>query len=626
LPPLLAQLSSPRLHEKAILKELSRGQFYKALALAEEFEKKYPGSDGTALTGLCAFYLGRGHDTLQVIRTGLAKTPHHGLLLTVKALVDDAHAESGATSRIHALFDLDRWSEALTEAKKFSAAFPRFADGHLVRARIALELRKLAEAEAALQEASRREPGNPELEILLTQLHLLGKKSDSAQDALGRALRRGYHRPSVNLLAGLIALRNGSTQEATAIFGEALQTMPFWDRDAYPLFVRLALGLEAMPQARAGLDEWRTRMPQNSAYAYLEGLYCFRIGENQRGLDWIRKGWRMNTNQLTLLEQVIGMPALLDDPDLAGKIRTRLAAAGVSDVVPAVAAGPTSPAGGDFGEDPGTALPGDAGDGAVSGAFRVEMAAGLPPHWRDDLLALLNDVHAQISQFLGPLTEIAFVNLVPAAGMGSQVAMYDADNNSLMVTGLVFDPGTMRVFVEAEKPWMGENQLAHYLFNLPGHQLGRELALMMILRQIPRTAGSVDAATWLVNGLAEASSGRSEVLGAKLGATQRHLANNTAKLLGIEQLNDIFTEGYSGPQVLETAQVQAYLMVAFLLKKSGARVDGSRTVLEMIKEVAGGEPIDRALRKHFKIGANEFESGWKEAAFWALKQGTPYEW
>ena len=73
LPKLLERLANPKLHFDSVMKAIERGQIYLALALSEEYEKKYPGPEGSSLTALCAWYLGRNRD----VSIWLSRGPKH---------------------------------------------------------------------------------------------------------------------------------------------------------------------------------------------------------------------------------------------------------------------------------------------------------------------------------------------------------------------------------------------------------------------------------------------------------------------------------------------------------------------------------------------------------------------
>ena len=49
-------------------------------------------------------------------------------------------------------------------------------------------------------------------------------------------------------------------------------------------------------------------------------------------------------------------------------------------------------------------------------------------------------------------------------------------------------------------------------------------------------------------------------------------------------------------------------------------------MIELISSVSSGEDFDASLKNAFKISKVDFDKGWRDAAYWAMKQGSPYEW
>jgi hypothetical protein len=45
-----------------------------------------------------------------------------------------------------------------------------------------------------------------------------------------------------------------------------------------------------------------------------------------------------------------------------------------------------------------------------------------------------------------------------------------------------------------------------------------------------------------------------------------------------------------------------------------------------MQAVCAGKDLDGALKEQFGLTKGQFESAWKEAAYWSLRQGLPYEW
>jgi tetratricopeptide (TPR) repeat protein len=630
LPELLEQLVNPKLHFNAIMKSLQRGQIYKALALAEEYEKNYPGPDGASLTALCAWKLGRNQDAIQIVKNNLSKSPYHPLLLFVKAVIEDTHPGSSSPSYFRALYDLDKWAKALKAAKEFEKIFPESPDALIVRARIMLDMHKLPEARKALEEASIKAPGNPEIDLLWVEYFLQNNNRDRAGRRLSRAFRRGYNLPSVSLTAGLFALQAGRANEVNVILNDARTGRPFTDPDAYPLYITLLLMNDQTIEARDAIDEWSDRTLERSMYCYLESLYCLKTGDNKRALSWLRKGFDMNSNRLGILEFIYGFPAVGDDPALAAMINNRLAQAGLGNYrrmpVPDSQISYDDPLEQPQGNNTtaATANSGSAPEG--DGVFQITLGPSISPSARPVIAEELNAMYARISSYIGSVNVPIFVNFVSADGMGATIALYEPQNTGITITSIYYDADMIRNIIRSNFDALGEEEMGQLIEELPGHTLAKELTQLIIQILVPGAKTDSKKTAWLQIGLAEILGGSRMAQRYRLLIADRSINEKVAKLTSAEMLNSIFSEGYSSPSVLHTATAQAYLMTAFLIKKSGNLVKGCKDIMKMIELMSKDSTLDQALKQVYDLSAEKFAKEWKESAYWAIKQGLPYEW
>ncbi|MGM0598435.1 MAG: tetratricopeptide repeat protein [Candidatus Rifleibacteriota bacterium] len=629
LPKLLERLSNSKLHFNAIMKSLQRGQIYKALALAEEYEKKYPGPDGASLTALCAWKLGRNKDAIQIVKNNLSKAPYHPLLLFVKAVIEDTHPGTSSPSYFRALYDLDKWAKALKNVKEFEKTFPGLSDALVVKGRIMLDMHKLPEARKALEKASIKEPGNPEIDLLWVEYFLQNNNSDRASRKLTRAFRRGYNLPSVSLTAGLFALQGGRSNEVNVILNDARTGRPFTDPDAYPLYITLLLMNDQTIEARDAIDEWSDRTLKRSMYCYLESLYCFKTGDNRKALSWLRKGFDMNPNRLGILEFIYGFPAVGDDPALAAMINNRLAQAGLQNYsrkpVPDSQVSYDDP----LEQNDGNNRPRPSDSSSTTegeGVFQITLGSGISPNARSIIAEELNAMYERISSYIGSVNVPIFVNFVSADGMGATIALYEPQNTGITVTSIYYDADMIRNIIRSNFDALGEEEMGLLIEELPGHTLAKELTHLIVQIIIPDAKTDFHKTAWLQIGLAEILGGSRIVQRYRLLIADRSINKEVAKLTSPEMLNSIFSEGYSSPSVLHTATAQAYLMTSVLVKKSGNLAEGCKDIMQMIELMSNDIPLDQALNQVCNISAEEFEKEWKESAYWAIKQGLPYEW
>lgn len=625
LPRLEERLANSKLHFGAIMKALERGQVYLALALSEEYEKKYPGPDGPALTALCAWYLGRNRDALNIIDNQLKKTPYHAILLFVKAMIDDTNPGSSSGSYFRALYDLDQWTRALSLVEQYSKANPTSPDAYITQARIMLDLNKVREAGQALQEAGVRDPGNPEIDLLWVGYLLQRKESDKAATRLARAFRRGYNMPSVSLAAALFAMQNGRMNEVNVILSDAASSRPFTDPEAYPVYITLLLLTDRTAEARTALNEWKARGTERSMVCYLEAFYYFKTGNNKLALEWLQKGFQMNPNRISMLQFLSGFPALGDDPRLFAEINNRLADASllgygeipVPEALPVDAATAASSAASS--SQGSTEISGD-------GKFQITLGPGIDSSARNILGSELAKMYERIASRIGTLTVPIFINFISAEGLGPTIAMYESTNMVVTVTSIYYDSEMIRNIILSNFDALGDQELGLLIEELPGHLLAGELTRLIIQILIPEAKTSRATTAWMQHGLAEILAASPMTQRYRLLIAQKSLESADAKLASSNMLNSIFSEGYTSPAVFETATAQAYLMTAFLIKRSGSLERGCHNMMSLIGLVSKGVAYADALNQVFKISEADFEKDWKESAYWALKQAAPYEW
>jgi len=664
LPPLLARLTSPKLHFDAVLDELERGQFYKALALSEEFEKRYPGVDGPGLTALCAFYLGRTTDCLQIVEANLPKSPFNPLLLFVKAMVTDSHPETSSSSKAKALFDLDRWDEALKVADQITQGNPRSSEGLLVKARIMLEQLKVQEANRFLAEAAQKDPDNPAIGVLKADLEILAERPQAASEELQRAYKRGYNLPSVNLKAGLLAAQNGKMEDAKAILNEYRNCFPLVDRDAYQYFTRLAIEIGELTLAQKCFDEWKARFPENSLACYCEAFYYIKSGDGIKALEKIRRGFQLNPNRLMILREIADTPILDVDPELAMNVANRIKrslpqtpkselsqpaktqlkvkaplkqqTAALPSVQPTGEIPATQIPQSSFTNQPGSTsqMPSDNQAPAVMSVassssgprFKIESPSDVSPETTKSLEEALNNSMDKVESLLGFRGKTVFVQLSSKPVAGSRVAHFDWNNNKLLLSTVYFDQNQLTSLIAQERPDIDPEKLFRFIQNYPHQILTEELSEAVLAQRIKNLKTALPNVAWMVKGLGQIIGGDNDVLHDRLLFTQNLIASGQATLLSPETVNKLFSATSCLPAEILNAYTHSYLIAAFLLKKKENFTDAVKSFLKLIDEVCQGKPFEKALLSTFGLSKEAFESGWKDSAFWCLQQGIPFEW
>ena len=622
LPKLIEKLSNSKLHYEAILKALERGQMYLALALAEEYEKKYPDDlDGTGLSALCAWYLARNADALKMVEDNLKKDPYNALLLFVKAMLNDYHPATAGGNYFRALYDFDQWEKALGLVDQYSKQNPNSADAYITEARILLELHKTKEAGEALQEAGKRDPGNPEIELLWVNYMIQRDEKEKAARRLVNAFKRGYNLPSVNLTAGIFALQDGRLDEVNMILDDAASCLPFSDPDAYPIYVSILLTLDRLNEARKALNIWKPRSAEKSMYCYMEAYYFFKSNHIKEGLDWLRKAFKLNPNRIDVLRFFVALPVLeQEDRNLYAHINNKLCelSQGFTRMkVPDRIVKQKQ----EIKKE--TAI--EVGAPVVSGNFKIALGAGIDARGRILMLEELNAMYSKIAPKIGTIKEPVNVRFVSAENLGPTVVVYNVEKDMITVTSNFYDSEMIREIIVSNFDSFSEEELTSIMEEYPRHLLGAALARYMINHIYPQAKDTSSGVYWMQIGLSEILAGSSAVQRYRLLLAQRSINSQAAKLSSLNMINSIFTEGYSTPAIFETATAQSYLMTCYLVKKHGL-AKGCKKMMELISKVSSSSSFDSAVNELFNISSNEFDKGWREAAAWAMSQGAPYEW
>ena len=625
LPKLIEKLSNEKLHFEAVMKALERGQMYLALALAEEYEKRYPQTaDGYGLSALCAWYLGRNADALKVIEDNSKNAPYNSLLLFVKAMINDYHAATFGGNYFRALYDFDQWEKALGLVEQYSKQYPNSADGYITGARILLDLHKTKEAGEALQEAGKRDPGNPEIELLWVNYMIQRNDKDKAARRLANAYKRGYNMPSVNLTAGIFAIQDGRLDDVNIILDEATSCLPFSDPEAYPVYISIVLTLDRLSEARKALNLWKPRSGEKSMYCYMEAYYAFKSNHIKDAFEWLRKGFKMNPNRIDVLRFFIALPVLeQEDKNLYAQINNKLSEFSqgfISMKVPERII-PKQ-------ENKKEVAPGitDSGAPVILGNFKISLGANIDESGRAMILGELNEMYTRIASRIGGIKEPVNVRFVSAENLGPMIARYDSAKDLITVTSNYYDKDMIRNIILANFDAFTEEEITSVIEEYPKHLLASALGKYMIDHIYPNAKNADSKNYWMKAGLSEILAGSRYTLRYRLLVAQKSIENQMAKLSSINMLNSIFTEGYTTPAINETATAQSYLMTSYLVKKSGGLGKGCKQMMNLISKTSDGADVDSSIKEVFSVTSSDFDKGWREAASWAMQQGAPYEW
>ncbi len=623
-PGIVERLSNSKLHFEAVLKALERGQLYLALALAEEYKKRYPQTgDGYGLSAICTWYLGRNADALKTIEDNIKSDPHNSLLLFAKAMINDFHPATFGGTYFRALYDYDQWEKALNIVEQYNNQNPNSADGYITEARILLDLHKTKEAGDALQEAGKRDPGNPEIELLWVKYMIQKNDLEKAARRLVNAFKRGYNLPSVNLVACEFALQDGRMDEVNLILDEATNSLPFSDPEAYPKYISLTLEVGRKTDARKALDFWKSRSGEKSMYCYMEANYCFKTNNLREGIEWLSKGFKLNPNRIDILRFFVALPILeQEDKNLYARINNKLSQLSQGFIAMKV---PEKIIKQPEKEPEIVQSPGSIGSSVVMGNFKISLGDGIDARGRDMLLNELNGMYSRIASKIGSIKDPVNIRLISAENMGPMIVKYDSKKDLITVTSNYYDTEMIRNIILANFDSFSEEELEKLVEEYPGHLLASALGKYLINHICQNAKNAESKNYWMQVGLSEILAGSKYTLRYRLFVANKSIEAKTANLASLNMINNIFTENYTTPAILETVTAQSYLMSCYLVKKSGLG-KGSKKMIEMITKISDGSDFDTCLKDIFNLNFSDFDKGWREAATWAMQQGSPYEW
>jgi len=266
------------------------------------------------------------------------------------------------------------------------------------------------------------------------------------------------------------------------------------------------------------------------------------------------------------------------------------------------------------------------GPSASSARFSIKSAAGTAPSLPGIMLQTLEMTMNRLESRLGSLKAPLAVHLVPVSAIGSRIARFFPDKNTLVISALYTDLGAVRSWIATEYPTADEESSMILSQALPGFELARELSRALLFGRAPKAFAPESHAAWLQAGIAEILGGSDDVSKFLLQTVQARIASDEAQLVQLDKVDDLLADASASIVARDTARAQAYLTAAFLVKKKPDFTQGIAAVVTLLEKLGNGSSLDVALQEVFQLPRAQFESGWKESAFWSLRQGVPYEW
>ena len=264
--------------------------------------------------------------------------------------------------------------------------------------------------------------------------------------------------------------------------------------------------------------------------------------------------------------------------------------------------------------------------GADSGERYALETNAQPPHIVEGLKQGIDAALDRVETLFGVKPRTIRIALTPSGTSQSNTAQFAFDTGKISLAVHYLDFPAIKTALDTERPDLDENQKTELSQNLGGHTLSGEIAQALLFQLVKNLELKMLDTGWIRLGLAEVAGGNEVVIKDRLVYTQTRIASGELKLQPIDQVNQGLNQGTGDFTVFQASRIQSYLMVSFLLKKANSVNEGFTKLVAVLKDLVAGKTLAQSLPTRFKISISDFEAGWKEAAFWALKNGQPYEW
>jgi tetratricopeptide (TPR) repeat protein len=238
---------------------------------------------------------------------------------------------------------LDHRGQALADYERALELQP---DRPLIRQRLAeilVDSTRHAEALPHLERLRAQEPDNPEVMVLLARCYLAQSRTEEARALLDAVLAAHQQHFEALLRRGELEYSERHFAEAERWQRQALEQKPLDPEGRYALYLSLRAQGDRQKDAQDELARWerdrrsrdrlvrllRTELdmkPNDPALAREAGELFLQLGEDQRGLFWLRRALERNPRYAPALKALLAYYERTNNPDKAAEYRQRLAA------------------------------------------------------------------------------------------------------------------------------------------------------------------------------------------------------------------------------------------------------------------------------------------------------------
>jgi tetratricopeptide (TPR) repeat protein len=240
---------------------------------------------------------------------------------------------------------LDHRPQAISDYERALELQPERSAVRLRLAELLVESSRQAEATPHLERLRQEQPTNPEVLVALARCRMVQTRPDEARALLDAVLAEHPNHFEALLRRGELEYSERRYAEAEGWQRKALGQKPLDPEARYALHLSLRAQGGREDDAQKELARWRQdrqardrlvrllrteldRKPNDPELAREAGELFLRLGEDQRGLFWLRRALALNPGHAPSLRALLAYYERTNDPDQAAECRQKLAALG----------------------------------------------------------------------------------------------------------------------------------------------------------------------------------------------------------------------------------------------------------------------------------------------------------
>jgi tetratricopeptide (TPR) repeat protein len=240
---------------------------------------------------------------------------------------------------------LDHRGQAIGDYEQALEAQPGRSAVRLRLAEILVESSRHEEATPHLERLRQEQPDNSDVPVLLARCFLVQSRTDEARELLDSVSAAHPRHFEALLRRGELEYSDRHYTESERWQRKALEQKPLSPEARYALYLSLQAQGNRQAEAEKELARWqhdrqsrdrlvrllRTELdlkPNDPELAKEAGELFLQLGEDERGLFWLRRALALKPQHVPSLRALIAYYERTNNPDMAAEYRQKLSAAG----------------------------------------------------------------------------------------------------------------------------------------------------------------------------------------------------------------------------------------------------------------------------------------------------------